>query len=162
MPVWYVVWCVCVVYTCMCCVCACVVRGVVCGVSFSPGPITTLTLSPSTLREGKGRKQACPSPVTTDHKAQGVNKPALSGLEPGSQGPSVASPRPSEGSGELRVRRSGRALAPRASVQPRLHPPTALLPVGVAPPHLSFSQLSVRTSAPASGPILPQRDHILT
>ena len=162
--VWHVVWCVCVclvvcgvcvcvcvVYMCMCCVCACVVHGVVCGVSFSPGPITTLTLSPSTLREGKGRKQACPSPVTTDHKAQGVNKPALSSLEPGSRGPGVASPRPSEGSGKLRVPPSGRALARGASVQPRLHPPTALLPAGVAPPHLSFQPALCKDIGPCVG-----------
>lgn len=149
---WYVVCvCVCVVYMCMCCVCACVVRGVVCGVSFSPGPITTLTLSPSTLREGKGRKQACSSPVTTDHKAQGVNKPALSSLEPGSQGPGVTSPRPSEGSGKLRVPPSGRALARGASVQPRLHPPTALLPAGVAPPHLSFQPALCKDIGPCVG-----------
>jgi len=166
--VWYICVCdVCVFVTCgvcMWCVCVCMACGVVC--VCVPGgmwcvcvcawyicvcAVCVLTLSPSTLREGKGRKQACSSPVTTDHKAQGVNKPALSSLEPGSQGPGVTSPRPSEGSGKLRVPPSGRALARGASVQPRLHPPTALLPAGVAPPHLSFQPALCKDIGPCVG-----------
>lgn len=106
----------------------------------------------------KAQKASLSASGDKPRRARGVDEPAPGA---GESGPSGAG-RPLRASGELRRRppggpRHGGRARSRAAIPPQPCSLRAwLLRVSL------FSQLSGRTSAPASGPILPQRDRILT